>query len=577
MIDREENMVSMKMNSKSSKRKIYWAGSSAILLSFFLLLMYLEHEWDNMKIDGVNKTGRTIVCKSAFDIMANNTYMIISRDGKVVVMDPYDVIPGPPPDLITVSHLHGDHYDEEYTASSNCRKSIAQVDSFATSDLKMYSIPASHYGDSVDESNPSDVIYVVEIDSLKIAHLGDYAQSRLTDKQKALLNGVDILIMPCAYYPVTDSSIDNILTELHPPVIFTTHADHKRMAFLKESVTNNIVLKERYSIDKSEIDRSSMTLVTLERDHGVLLFARFLVYKFTGSNLFKFILALAGLILIVWVLFRRRRMKKANLEKVQRTLESVTRRWWFLAIFVLINLMIPPIVSKGIDLSKTGEVLDYILRHSLFASDSLSSLYPVFKILPMALAIALVFLGNRISRYLSLYAGITYILFAVLQYVAVTDRFGFGILSGHFVLTLIVACFWFWEVAINRNDFSARKIPIIRYWVIPLAFLAFWYPLNLESMKPDFDLSYILANPAGLAFCSMTPVYLGILTLYHPSVNIATLRITSLLGVIVGFWNLLVNFLMSPVMLWWDGVLHLPLVFISVYALTLSFRKTESV
>lgn len=568
-------MDSMKLNSKSSKRKIYWAVSSAILLSFFLLLMYLEHEWDNMRIDGVNKTGKTIVCKSAFDIMANNTYMIISRNGKVVVMDPYDVIPGPPPDLITVSHLHGDHYDEEYTAGSNCRKSIAQVDSFETSDLKMFSIPASHYGDSIDGSNPSNVIYVVEIDSLKIVHLGDYAQSRLTDKQKTLLNGVDILIMPCAYFPVTDSSINNILTELHPPVIFTTHADGKRMAFLKKSVTNNVVLKERYSISKSEIDRSSMTLVTLERDHGVLLFARFLVYKFTGSNLFKFIVALAGLSLIVWILLRRRRVKKAILEKVQRTLESVTRKWWFLVLFILISPLIPPVISKGIDLSKTGEVVGYVLRHTFFTSDNLSPLYPIFKILPIVLVIALVFLGNRISRFLSLYAGITYTLFAVLQYMAVTDRYGFGILSGNFILTLIVAGFWFWEVTIHRNDFSPRKIPVTRYWVIPLAFLAFWYPLNLESMKPDFDLSYILTNPAGLAFCSMTPVYLGILTLYHPTVNIATLRITSLLGVIVGFWNLVVNFLISPDMLWWDGVLHLPLVFISVYALTLSFRKTE--
>lgn len=305
-------MNSMKLNSKPSKRKRYSAILFAVLLSFLLLLIYLEHAWDNFRIDGVNKTGRTIICKSAFDIMANNTYMIISRNGKVVVMDPYDVIPGPAPDLITVSHLHGDHYDEEYTVKSDCRKSIAKVDSLETSDMKMFSIPASHYGDSVDESDPSDVIYVVEIDSLKIVHLGDYAQSRLTEKQKSLLNGVDILIMPCAYYPVTDSSIHNILTELHPPVIFTTHTDGKRLDFLKKQVSGTIVLDERYSVNKSDIDRSTMKLVTLERDHGVLLFARYLVYKFTGSNLFKIILAIGGLSLIVWIFLRRRTTKRSG-------------------------------------------------------------------------------------------------------------------------------------------------------------------------------------------------------------------------------------------------------------------------
>ena len=73
----------------------------------------------------------------------------------------------------------------------------------------------------------------------------------------------------------------------------------------------------------------------------------------------------------------------------------------------------------------------------------------------------------------------------------------------------------------------------------------------------------------------MTPVYLAILILYYPRVNIVTLRITSLLGVIIGFWNLLVSFVIHPDILWWFGVLHLPLVFISIYALILSFRKTQ--
>jgi hypothetical protein len=32
-----------------------------------------------------------------------------------------------------------------------------------------------------------------------------------------------------------------------------------------------------------------------------------------------------------------------------------------------------------------------------------------------------------------------------------------------------------------------------------------------------------------------------------------------------------------PNILWWNGVLHLPLVFISLYALILSFRRTQLV
>ncbi len=271
-------------------------------------------------------------------------------------------------------------------------------------------------------------------------------------------------------------------------------------------------------------------------------------------------------------------MKKENREKVQKKLELITRKWWFVVVFILLNILVPPIITNGYDSSKSGgEIIGYLIQHSLLASDNFSYLYPIFKILPVILVFALIFSGNRFSRIFSFYVGINYIFITVLQYISITDTYGFAIVMGNFILTLVVALSWFWEGVVRRNDFTPRKIPLTRFWIVPLAFLAFWYPLNLESMKPDFNLSYIFTNPVGLAFCNMTPIYLGILTLYYPRVNIITLRITSLLGIIISFWNVLVNFIMSPDILWWNGVLHLPLVFISIYALILSFRKTQLV
>lgn len=262
-------------------------------------------------------------------------------------------------------------------------------------------------------------------------------------------------------------------------------------------------------------------------------------------------------------------MKKENLEKIQGTLELITRKWWFLVLFILIGTITPPIVTKGFDPYRTSEIIYYILGNALITS--CSPLYPVFKIIPLILIFALILFGNRIGRVFSLYGGITYLLFAFLQNIATTEKYGFGVVTGNFILMVLVAIFWFWEASINKNNFSPQKLPIIRYWVVPLAFLAFW------GTKPDFNLADLFTNGAGLAFCVMTPVYLGILTLYYPGGNIATLRVTSLLGIIVGFWNMVVNFLIKPDILWWNGVLHLPLVFISIYALILSFRKTQLV
>ncbi len=267
-------------------------------------------------------------------------------------------------------------------------------------------------------------------------------------------------------------------------------------------------------------------------------------------------------------------MCKENYEKIQARLESLTKRWWFILIFIFISFL-PPYTSKGYEYAEIGNVIRDILGNSLLVS--LSPLYPIFKILPIILIVALIFYGNRVTRFFSIYVGITYVLFALFQGIAITDKYGFGIVTGNVVAMLIVAILWLWEGIVTKNDFTPKRHPIMNYWVVPLALLAFWYPINLETAEPDFNVIYLFTNAAGLAFCTMTPVYLAILTLYYPKVNISVLRITALLGIIIGFWNIVVNFLIKPDILWWNGVLHFPLVFISIYALILSFRKTQLV
>lgn len=106
--------------------------------------------------------------------------------------------------------------------------------------------------------------------------------------------------------------------------------------------------------------------------------------------------------------------------------------------------------------------------------------------------------------------------------------------------------------------------------MIPVAFLVFWFPLEPNMLMPYFSPAYLFTNSAGLSFCMMTPVYIAILTLYYSRVNIATLRITSLVGIIIDFYNML-NFL-NPTGLWL-GALHIPLLTISMYGLILSLRK----
>ena len=255
----------------------------------------------------------------------------------------------------------------------------------------------------------------------------------------------------------------------------------------------------------------------------------------------------------------------------QNKLERITRRWWFFGLFVLMQFTIPPYASKGCRIEDWGNVIMHALSNAIV--HQYSEIYPIFKVIPIILLICIIIFRNKVARLFAIYVGISYALFAIGQSIAITEKYGLSICTINVVMFLIVAAFWVWEAVVLQNDYTLKKLPVWRYWVVPLAVLAFWAPSGRGM--PDFNPVYLFTNGAGLAFCMMTPVYVGLLTLYWPRVNMPTLRVTSLVGFIIGLYNLYANFGINPARRWWNGVLHIPLLSISIYGLILSLKRPQ--
>jgi hypothetical protein len=262
-------------------------------------------------------------------------------------------------------------------------------------------------------------------------------------------------------------------------------------------------------------------------------------------------------------------------EKWQSRLEWLTRKWWFYLLFVLLQFVVPPYASKGYKFPEEwADVIFNALGRAVIFQHS--QIYPIFKVIPIILLIGIFVFRNKLARLFSIYVSLSYALFAFGQNVAVTEKYGITVCTINIVMFLVVAAFWAWEAAVLRNDFTLVKKSVWRYWVVPLAVLAFWFPLKIQTLMPDFNPAYIFTNIAGVTFCMMTPVYVGLLTLYWPKVNMATLRVTSLVGLIIGLYNMHLNFVINPGRYWWNGVLHIPLLVISIYALVLSLKRVKS-
>lgn len=260
-----------------------------------------------------------------------------------------------------------------------------------------------------------------------------------------------------------------------------------------------------------------------------------------------------------------------DLEKHQGKMERITRKWWFFGLFVLMQFTIPPYASKGYRIEDWGNVIFHALSNAIV--HQYSKIYPFFKVIPIILLVCIIIFRNKVARLFAIYVGIAYALFAIGQSIAITAQYGVSICTINVVMFLIVAAFWAWEAVVLQNDYTLKKLPIWRYWVVPLAVLAFWYPAS--KGRPDFNPVLLVTSGSGLAFCMMTPVYVGLLTLYWPKVNIAVLRVTSLVGFIIGLYNMNLNFIMRPSTLWWNGILHIPLLVISLYGLILSLKRPQ--
>jgi hypothetical protein len=257
---------------------------------------------------------------------------------------------------------------------------------------------------------------------------------------------------------------------------------------------------------------------------------------------------------------------------MQGRLERITRKWWFYGLFVLMQFTIPPYASKGYKIEDWGNVIQHALGNAIVYK--YSEIYPIFQIIAILFLIGILIFRNKLARIFSIYVAISYVLFTIGQSIAVTDKYGVSLCTINFVMFLIVAGFWAWEAVVLKNDYTFRKLPIWRYWVVPLAVLAFWAPSG-RGGRPDFNPVHLITSGSGLAFCLMTPVYVGLLTLSWPRVNLPAMRVTSLVGLIIGLYNIYANFGINPGRHWWNGILHIPLLVISLYGLILSLKRPK--
>ncbi|MBR5719610.1 MAG: hypothetical protein IKX38_01215 [Bacteroidales bacterium] len=247
-------------------------------------------------------------------------------------------------------------------------------------------------------------------------------------------------------------------------------------------------------------------------------------------------------------------------------LEKASRKWWFFVILLVAQSILPPIVSRNFDPQNVPRMVSVTLGNAV--QNNLGNLNILFQSLSLLMLVLLVVFKNKVRTLFNAYVAVSYTAFAFIQNMAVTELYGFSVVTVNFAMFLFVAYVWIRELFNPENNYDFSNFHWKYSWMIVFALFAYLCPFTSNG-EMDWNLLHFFTRNTATAFCLTTPLFLTILTLNLPKVNIVTYRITAIIGVIIGLYNMM-NFFNPHTV--WLGVVHVPLLTISLYSAILSYR-----
>lgn len=152
-------------------------------------------------------------------------FLLTNAAGETLLMDPFDPtmgypVPNMPVDTVTMSHGHHDHNYVE--ALPDGYQTIDEAGFFTTGDYTITGIESYH--DDVNGSKRgTNILFVVEADGVRVAHLGDLGHP-LTDETLARMGEIDVLLLPVGgFYTIDETVAAQVMRAVRPELTIPMH------------------------------------------------------------------------------------------------------------------------------------------------------------------------------------------------------------------------------------------------------------------------------------------------------------------------------------------------------------------
>ena len=129
-------------------------------------------------------------------------------------------------DILLITHSHSDHNNKKAVTSSKENTGFFVIDGPGEYDLNGVFVQgiSSWHDEKEGKERGNNTIFTMDVEDLRICHLGDIWQKELTEKQVEEIGEVDILMIPVGgTYTVDAKGAAKIISQIEPKIVIPMH------------------------------------------------------------------------------------------------------------------------------------------------------------------------------------------------------------------------------------------------------------------------------------------------------------------------------------------------------------------
>lgn len=202
----------------------------------------------------------------------------IQSGEKTLVFDPYAKSIGlnPPSfqaDIALVTHEHSDH--NNISAVKGDYFLINGPGEYEVEGVKVRGITSFHDNER-GAKRGFNTLYIVDLEGIKVLHMGDFGQEKLEDRQLEEIEDVDILMIPVGgFFTIGAKNAVSVINQIEPGIVIPMHYKVPKITieelvgveeFLKEFGEEGVEAQEKFTIKQKDLpgEEENIRLVLLK-------------------------------------------------------------------------------------------------------------------------------------------------------------------------------------------------------------------------------------------------------------------------------------------------------------------------